>query len=178
MKDNLDIYTQILVDNANDNSNENINDFMTDGKFDLGKFNSSFENMKKNQKEKNSQDDDNRLTLLNDIINNKPLYKQTAGEIIIGIKDAWFYIINDLLQQKFTFNTFTQGNRLFYIGLTIFIIGIMLFIFSFFTDDEPKILPTEKIIEKHYYMNMENKNNNMKMKVKNNNVENSETTDE
>lgn len=175
-KDNLDKYTQNLIDVANENSNIDINKYITNGKFDLSKFNTGFEREKKEQKELNKDKQNARLNLLNDVVNNKPIYKQTIGEILIGIKDTWFYLIDDLLQQKFTLDTFTKENRLFYIGITLLIFSIILYLLNFFLekDDEPKIKNNEKIVKKYYYYQGNNdKENNNKQNDKENNGEKS-----
>jgi hypothetical protein len=54
----------------------------------------------------------------------KKIYEMSVGEILVGIKDTWFEILDDLLQQNFTLDIFTRGTRLFFIGLTLVLIII------------------------------------------------------
>ena len=69
------------------------------------------------------------------------------GEIIIGIKDTWFGILDDLLLQRFTFDTFTKDSRLFFIGITLVIFGIVFYVYGYLVDENEEPQPREKIID-------------------------------
>jgi|SaaInlStandDraft_6_1057023.scaffolds.fasta_scaffold12354_5 hypothetical protein len=137
-------------------------DFNTDGEFDLGKFNDGFDKSKQIKQNIDKEQNEYRLKMMNSDISSKSLYKSNVSEIIIGLKDAWFYLLDDLLQQKFTSDTLFKDNRLFYIGLTFVIIALILYIHAYFSSN----VKTDKcnnasktIIEKHYYHPFDNINN-------------------
>ena len=130
-------------------------EFTTGGKFDINKFNNSFETTKEQKKLINKEHDNELLQKLNNNVDNKPLYKNTMSEIIIGIKNSWFYLLDDLIEQKFSIDTFTKDNRLFYIGITLIIIAIILYFYNVFTTDDDDIATSKndsKIIEKYYFI--------------------------
>ena len=134
-------------------------------KFDINKFNKVFDEVKEENKSIYKKNDDDRLRVLNQDIVDKPLYDTTISDIFIGIKSTWFYILDDLLQQKFTLNTFSKDNRLFYIGITLLFFGVIIYFFNFFNEGTPNEVPMntnphEKIIEKHYiYQNTQSQPN-------------------
>ena len=105
----------------------NLDKFKTNDEFDLGKFNSAFDENKQKQKEINDYNSKIRLEIIKqqDIANNKKI-NMTIIDFLIKIKDSWFYLIDDLLLQNFSINTFTKNNRLFYIGLTFILFSIVL----------------------------------------------------
>lgn len=135
-------------------NNNPTSEFSTDGKFDINKFNSSFDKSKDDNKLINKEHDNEVLQKLNSFTDSKPLYKNTISEIIIGIKNTWFYLLDDLLEQKFTFDTFTKENRLFYVGITLVCIAVILYFYNFFTSDDENVpiqKSNDKIIEKYYF---------------------------
>lgn len=118
-------------------------EFMTNGKFDLGEFNTAFEENKqyiKNQTEKNAairldnllhKDPDYVNSMKNNMYNN-------LLKFFIEIKNSWFYLIDDLLQFNFNLATFMKSNIMLHIGLTLFAFVAVLMIinqFSNFDDD-------------------------------------------
>ena len=134
-------------------------------KFNLAKFNKEFVFKKEEAKIQNrikSQEKINRLTELVNI-EQKTLYSYSVSEIIIGIKDTWFGILDDILAWKIELKTITKRNRLFFIGLTFITICAVLYSYNFFLEDNNKteFKPTPQIIEKHYIY----QNNNIKSPV-------------
>src|SRR6186713_2624865 len=77
-------------------------------------------------------------------------YQQSFSKILIGIKDTWFGLMDDLIQRKFYIETFTKNNRLFYIGLTIVIIIIVIFLFNIIFNNYDKCPSEKKVYEVHY----------------------------
>lgn len=69
---------------------------------------------------------------------NIPYYKLSIYDILIGIVDTWFDILADII----TFNLndiITKNNRLFYIGITLVIFGLILYLyFEFYNKIEQK----------------------------------------
>lgn len=104
-------------------------------RFDLGKFNKVFdvnrEITKQNQRVKELQ----KLRELSSVDTTKSLYDLNLTEILINTKNTWFGLLDDLLDQRFNTETFTKDNRLFYVGLTIFFIAIVLYLYSVLTEE-------------------------------------------
>ena len=128
-----------------------------ENKFDLRQFNKEFIKKKEETKLDNRIKSQRKLDYLAEQANKeeKAIYDQSVWEILVGIKDTWFNILDDVLAGKIGIELFTKDNRLFYIGLTIIIITLILYLYNFFIDDEEdeiEIKSPEKkiIIEKHY----------------------------
>ena len=127
-------------------------------RFNVKEFNVGFEQARDITKAKIREQDKERLEVLGKTTYQKKITDMSVGEILIGIKDAWFDLIDDLLQRKFSFETFTKNNRMFFFGLTVVIIVIVVYLYDMFTEDvQPEV--NKKRIE-IYHMNKNNKNNN------------------
>lgn len=119
--------------------------------FDVQDFNKKFNEDKAKRKEESKQRELDKLAELNKPVREKRLLEMNFADILIGIKDSWFGILDDLLQQKCTFDTFTKHNRLFFVGLTLMLIGSIVFMYDLLVDDSEDTLQKDKnIIEKHY----------------------------
>jgi len=81
---------------------------------------------------------ENRLKIISDDetkkINNKPFYQLSILEITIELKNTIFGIMDDLLLGNFNMNILFKDNRMFYVGLTILIISIILYIYDYAID--------------------------------------------
>lgn len=129
-------------------------EYTTNGKFDVAKFNTGFDTYIDKQKNINKTLEKQRLNKLNEQqIDKKNLLDNSLMDVLIGIKDSWFNLLDDLLQQKFSFDVFLKDSRGFYIGITLFFIAIFMYLFSFFNDDddenkhdEPKVNVIKKYI--------------------------------
>jgi hypothetical protein len=128
-------------------------DSQDDTEFDSKKFNSEFDKKKEMDKQNSKMLADQRLNKMNSTTTSKPLYQYTMGEIFIGIKDTWFGIIDDLLLQKFTLDTLTKESRLFFIGLTLLIVGIVFYLYNYLVDEDDEPMPREKIVEIRHVVN-------------------------
>ena len=60
-----------------------------------------------------------------------PFYQLNLVEILIGLKNTWFGILDDILEGNIKLNILSKKNRLFYVGLTILIIAIILYIYDY-----------------------------------------------
>jgi len=111
-------------------------------KFDVAKFNKEFEMQKESEKEKIKQKEEEKLRELNKVQGKKKLYQLTLYDIAIGIKTSLFELLDDLLEQRWSIDILTKNDRLFFIGITIFIIAIILYIYNMLTewDDNPKVV--------------------------------------
>jgi hypothetical protein len=131
------IYPQLTSFNSENHHLNNITDSsnMSSTKFDIQQFNKNFKKKIEQSKEENKILERNRLERLNkQEIERKP-YQLSVAEILIAIKDSWFGVIDDLLQRQFYIETFIKKNRMFYIGLTIVIIAIIIYLYDTFIDN-------------------------------------------
>lgn len=108
-------------------------------RFDLGKFNKVFdvnrEITKRNQRVRDLQ----KLNELSSTETMTSLYDLNLSQILINTKNTWFGVLDDLLDQRFELDTFNRDNRLFYIGLTIVIIAVILYVYVMLvTDNKPE----------------------------------------
>jgi hypothetical protein len=122
--------------------------------FDLDNFNKEFVFKKERAAIENRIKSQKKLDRLTKTANvpEKSLYNLSVAEFVIGIKDTWFGILDDLLAKKIELETLTKNNRLFFIGLTIILITAILYLYNFFIDEEivEEKDETNKIIEKYY----------------------------
>ncbi len=102
--------------------------------FDVGKLNKQFDEQKAKDFENRKLAQEKKIAELNKI-EYVPIYKLTVSEILTGIKDTWFDFLDDLLQFDFTVNTFTKNDRLYYIGITLVIMCVFVYLYDFFTDE-------------------------------------------
>lgn len=69
----------------------------------------------------------------------KPFYKLSIYEILIQLKKNWFDILDDIMKGDISIKTLTKTDRLFYIGLTIFIFALLLYFYDYiFADYDTK----------------------------------------
>ena len=104
----------------------------------LKKFNDNFDKYKYIIGEIKKLDDKNYIQKLNQEEKKaKPqIIDLTIGEILINLKDVWFEILDDILSTRMTPSVFTKENRLFYIGMTIFIFSIILYLYNLLKKNE------------------------------------------
>lgn len=127
-------------------------------RFNVKEFNVGFEQARDITKAKIREQDKEKLGELNKITYRKKITEMSVGEIMIGVKDTWFDLIDDLLQRKFSFETFTKNNRMFFMGLTIVIIVLVVYIYDVFTRDvQPEI--NKKTVEVYHMYKNKDANN-------------------
>jgi hypothetical protein len=119
----------------NNNLNEQ-HDFAQESRFNVKQFNKQFETQKDNNKEIREQEEKEKLDKLNETIATKPLLLNNVQDVLLGIKNSWFNVLDALLYQKFTGSTLFKNNEMFYIGITFVMIGLILFIFDFLSDEK------------------------------------------
>jgi len=61
----------------------------------------------------------------------KRINELTILEILSGIKQTFFGIINDLLRRHITLDTFTKDNRLFYLGIILIIFILIVIVIKY-----------------------------------------------
>lgn len=127
--------------------------------FSEADFNKKFEEDKELTKQLSKERERERLERLNIEKNQKTIAELSVVEILIGIKDTWFELIDDLLQGKFNTATFTKNNRLFYMGITIVLVVLVLYIYYFFSTEQINDNKNNKVIKiYHVYPNKYNSN--------------------
>ena len=109
-----------------------------DGKFDIDKFNREFDQYKIKRKEETKEKLQQKLDELNKPIEETPPYNLSIGEIAINTKDAIFNIIDDLLSFKFSWLILTRDHRLFYLGIFLIVVSLIVYLYSFFMSTEQK----------------------------------------
>lgn len=123
-------------------------------------FNQKFEEDKELTKQISKEREKERLDYLSAEKKHKMVTQLSISEILIGIKDTWFDLIDDLLQGKFNITTFTQDNRLFFIGITIVILVLIIYIFYILTATPDNNNNENKIVKiYHVYPNKLTPNN-------------------
>lgn len=110
--------------------------FTTDGKFDMGKFNNAFEIDKQKQTDELKIYEKKKLDQLNNSNYVKPLYESTIFEILVGVKNTWFSLLDDVLHLNFTPDIITKENRIFFIGVTIVIMVFTIYLFDYILSED------------------------------------------
>lgn len=99
--------------------------------FDSAAFNNAFEEQKAKTRKLEGELIKNKLDIMNDTGNTKKkIYDMSVLDVLIGIKDTWFNLIDDLLNKNISMSTFTRDNNLFYLGITIMIITLVIYIYN------------------------------------------------
>lgn len=106
--------------------------------FNAKKFNSEFEEEKRIVKENAKKNYDDRMNQLNYIDREKKLTDYSIYEILIGIKDSWFGILDDLIQPSIDPNILFKYNRLYFIGITFILIGLIMYLYFYFVSEDSK----------------------------------------
>ena len=96
-------------------------------KFDIDKFNKNFEESQQLLKNNIKDQEAETLQKLSDTAN-RQIKHMSVLDILIGIKDTWFDILDDFLEQRFTVDILLKGNRMFFVGLTIIIIVLIIYL--------------------------------------------------
>lgn len=127
--------------------------------FNLGQFNKEFERTKEIAQESQRLRDLNKLNALSQVQERTSLYNLSILQIIINAKDAWFNLLDDLLDQKFVLDTFIKDNRLFYIGLTVLFFATVLYLYAtVLADDSDDVTSTNENVQVVYHVhNYKNK---------------------
>lgn len=103
---------------------------------DLGRFNKEFDRTKQIAINNQKLNDLTKLNELSKEEKKEKLYNLNMSEIILNTKDTWFNVLDDLLDQQFKLQTFTKENRLFYIGVTILLFGIIIYLYISLSREE------------------------------------------
>ena len=108
---------------------------LNNGKFDIDKFNRDFSQYIQKRKTDMKEILDQKLERLNKPVPVPLVYNLPVGQIIINIKDAFFDILDDIVNFKVASDTFTRSNRMFYVGIVCVIVALLLYFYLFFICD-------------------------------------------
>lgn len=99
---------------------------MDDNNFDEKKFNDEFEQNIEHNKKLQEKLKKQRLNELNGLHGDKRLYEYSISETFINMKDCVFDILDDILCLNVDTKLFTKNNRLYYIGILLIIVLILI----------------------------------------------------
>lgn len=99
------------------------------GNLNNAAFNKEFQNQHAKELSASKTKDIATLNNLNKTSDDILVYKQNIYEIIIGIVNTWFGIINDLLMMKI-YGILEKDHRMFYFGLTLVIFALLIYIIT------------------------------------------------
>ena len=106
-----------------------------DKKFDIDKFNRQFDQYKIKRKDEMEERIQQKLDELNKPVIETPPYELSIGEIAIKTKDSIFNIIDDLLSFNFSWSILSKEHRLFYLGVFLIVVALIIYLYRFFMDD-------------------------------------------
>ena len=126
------------IDNSGSAGSDGSNGSNNEKHFDLAQFNKNFDKNKNASLQSQIITDQKKLDALaqDSKITRVSLYDLSLFQIIINTKNAWFNLLDDLLDQNFVLDTFTKENRLFYIGLTIILFSAVLYLYATIMSDK------------------------------------------
>jgi len=104
-------------------------------KFNLAVFNKAFEEATNQRLENNRILEEQILEELNKEKKDYNPFNKTVGNNIFSLKDIIFEILDDLLQFKFNLDIITKERRLFYLGLLLILIVIIVSLINQFKND-------------------------------------------
>jgi len=96
-------------------------------------FNKEFESYIESSKRKTSETAQEKLDILSK--SEKKVHELSFGDILIGLKNTWFGIFDDITNKNISFDLITQQNRMFYIGITIILTLLLVFVYNEITNE-------------------------------------------
>lgn len=125
-----DTYDRHETDDVKKTRNDSREEIDVDARFNIIQFDKEFEKRPKRYERERYLKKLQKMDDMKKFEDHKSLYKQSIVHLAINTKDAWFELMDDLLDQQFTIDTIVKNNRLFYIGISIFIISIILYLYD------------------------------------------------
>jgi hypothetical protein len=99
-------------------------------KFDLQKFNKEFDAMIKVSRKEQQEKDKKQLGYLNNTQADAKLWDLSISQILINMRTAWFVLFRDIFTLKLSRDTIFAGNNLFYLGISIVLFALTMYIVS------------------------------------------------
>ena len=113
-------------------------------------FNTNFNRYLRDLNRKNKQQKRNEENAMDINIRERTISEYTFSELLKEWKYSLLNMLNNILHLKVNKETFTQGNTLFYLGITILIFVILYYLFySLYLIIKPNNI--QKIIYEHHY---------------------------
>lgn len=106
-------------------------------RFDLKKFNKVFDINRDLTKQNQKLRDIEYLNKLSSVETKTSLYDLNISQIIINTKNSWFNLLDEMLDRNvkdYDLNMISKDNRLFYVGLTIIVICVILYVYITMVD--------------------------------------------
>lgn len=125
-----DIDPSVFYSDSNLDANKN-----DPNKFNLGRFNKEFDRNIELSKQNQKIADTAKLSKLAETNDKTSLHKLPIQQILINTKNSWFDLLDDILARKFILSTLTKNNRLFYIGLTLLFITVIMYLYFMIIDN-------------------------------------------
>jgi len=94
--------------------------------FDIKKFNQDFEDYLDRQKKSRLEREAQYLESKTVVKREKLLHELSFYELVVNTKNTVFNIMDEIVNNKVTKETFIKDNRLFYIGLLLIIFAMIL----------------------------------------------------
>lgn len=106
--------------------------------FDTQSFNAEFEKDKLERKIAEDKAMREKLEELSKKEKVVPIYEYSIAQTLVAIKDSWFDMLDDILQYNFSRELVTKDYRLYFIGITLIIVSVLLYTYTILTKT-PKI---------------------------------------
>ena len=94
--------------------------------FDIKRFNQDFDNYLDRQKKARLEKEAQYLESKTVVKREKLLHELSFYELVVNMKNTVFDIIDEIVNNKVTKDTFKKNNRLFYIGLLLILFSMIL----------------------------------------------------
>jgi hypothetical protein len=115
--------------------------------FDSEQFNKDFDKNIKLQQEENNLKKLQKLNELNKEQEKPKLYEQSVRDTLIKMKDIVYELLDDILQGRFNKNTLTKNNRMYYVGIFLLIVVMLLHFVELVVHKETPKVNQPNIIE-------------------------------
>jgi len=115
--------------------------------FDSEQFNKDFDKNIKIQQEENNLKKLQRLNELNKEQEKPKLYEQSVRDTLIKMKDIIYELLDDILQGRFNKNTLAKNNRMYYVGIFLLIVVMLLHFVELVVHKETPKVNQPNIIE-------------------------------
>ena len=115
-----------------------MNTYFDNNELDIDDFNKKFEEIQKNQETTGKEDEDKKLNNFKNNSKKKKFKDMTLIELITNTKKEIFALTDDLIKRKFKIETFTKNDRLFYLGLFLLAVSILIYILSYLFSSNKK----------------------------------------
>jgi hypothetical protein len=107
---------------------------LPDGKLDIDHYNRQINQYSEIRKNDTKVLIEQKLIDLNKQTPPELVYDLSIGQTLINFKDSMFDIMDDIINLRINYDTFTKNNRLYYLGLFMIMLACILFFYAFFNN--------------------------------------------